>query len=324
MSARDFVHLHVHSHYSLLEALPQISDLVKRAKAEGMKALALTDNGNMYAAIEFYSACKKAEIKPILGVDFFIAPRSRHDREYKIDDQFGRLVLLAQNETGYANLIRLVSESFLDGFFVRPRIDRELIEKYADGLIAILPSHAGESAYALRHQMNDRASQAFAWYQRIFPGRCYQEITKHPEIPGHEKEMQTLAACARECSVPIVAAQDVYYLDLEDGLACDLVNKIRTGGVLDRENGEYRMRDFSFLPSASMETLFADMPEALDNAVRIADECNVHLDLGKWVFPDFPIPPGTTHDSELRELAFSGFERRNMEQTPEVLERVEY
>ena len=241
-----------------------------------------------------------------------------------VDDQFGRLVLLAQNETGYANLIRLVSESFLDGFFVRPRIDRELIEKYADGLIAILPSHAGESAYALRHQMNDRASQAFAWYQRIFPGRCYQEITKHPEIPGHEKEMQTLAACARECSIPIVAAQDVYYLDLEDGLACDLVNKIRTGGVLDRENGEYRMRDFSFLSSASMETLFADMPEALDNAIRIADECNVHLDLGKWVFPDFPIPPGSTHDSELRALAFSGFERRNMEQTPEVLERVEY
>ncbi|MEK7093399.1 MAG: PHP domain-containing protein, partial [Patescibacteria group bacterium] len=149
--SKDFVHLHTHSHYSLLEALPKIPDLVEAAKKDGQTALALTDNGNMYGSIEFYKECKQQGLKPIIGVDFFVAPRTRNDREHNVDDQLGRLVLLAKNDTGYHNLIRLVSASYLEGFYVRPRIDRELIEKYHDGLVAILPSHAGEPAYALRH-----------------------------------------------------------------------------------------------------------------------------------------------------------------------------
>ncbi len=186
MSARGFVHLHTHSHYSLLEALPQIPDLVAAAKKDGMHALALTDNGNLYGAIDFYKECKAQGIKPIIGVDVFVAPRTRHDKEHTIDDKLGRLILLAKNEVGYKNLLKLVSDSYLEGFYNRPRVDRELIEQHKDGLIAMLPSHGGEIAYALRHNDKDRASQALEWFKKMFGDDCYQEITRPPEIPDHE------------------------------------------------------------------------------------------------------------------------------------------
>jgi len=324
MNARGFAHLHTHSHYSLLEALPRIPELVAQAKKDGQKALALTDNGNLYGAIDFYKECKENDMQPIIGVDFFVAPRTRHDKEHRIDDQLGRLILLAKSRIGYRNLLKLVSDSYLEGFYDRPRIDRELIEKYREGLIAILPSHGGEVAYALRHGDKNRASQSLEWHKKIFEEDCYLEITRHPEIPDHEKEMKALVAFAKEGHMEVVAAHDVYYLEPGDGLACDLVNKIRTGGTLDRENGEYRMRDFSFLPKKKMQELFADMPEALANAAKIAEECNLELDLGKWVFPDFPIPEGSSDDKELRALAMAGFKTRNVPETKENMGRVEY
>ena len=320
----NFVHLHTHSHYSLLEALPKIPDLVETAKKDGQGALALTDNGNMYGAIEFYKECTSAGIKPIIGVDFFVAPRTRNDREHKVDDQLGRLVLLAKNDTGYHNLIKLVSASYLEGFYMRPRIDRELIEKYRDGLVAILPSHAGEPAYALRHAQPDRASQALEWYKKLFGDDCYIEVTRHPEIADHEKEMQALIKLARSQDVPLVAAHDVYYLKRDDALASDLVNKIRTGSVLDREDGSYQMKDFSFLPTARMKELFKDIPEALENAAKIAEMCQLTLTLGKAIFPTFPIPQGSTGDKELRTLAERGIPERELLDSAELRERIDY
>src|SRR5665213_358228 len=176
MNARGFAHLHTHSHYSLLEALPRIPELVAQAKKDGQKALALTDNGNLYGAIDFYKECKENDMQPIIGVDFFVAPRTRHDKEHRIDDQLGRLILLAKSRIGYRNLLKLVSDSYLEGFYDRPRIDRELIEKYREGLIAILPSHGGEVAYALRHGDKNRASQSLEWHKKIFEEECYLEI----------------------------------------------------------------------------------------------------------------------------------------------------
>jgi DNA polymerase-3 subunit alpha len=324
MSARGFVHLHTHSHYSLLEALPRIPDLVEAAKRDGQAALALTDNGNLYGAIEFYKECKANDIKPIIGVDFFVAPRTRHDKQHNVDDKLGRLILLAKNGTGYKNLLKLVSDSYLEGFYYRPRVDRELLEKYRDGLIAILPSHGGEVAYALRHNDPDRASQSLEWHKKLFGGDLYLEVTRHPEIPEHEKEMNALVEFSKKNGAQIVASHDVYYLDPDDGLACDLVNRIRTGGTLDRENGEYRMRDFSFLPRKKMTSLFADMPEALENAEKIAGACDLELQLGTWVFPDFPASKGTTHDKELRALAYDGFAKRGVPENDENIKRVEY
>lgn len=322
--SRDFVHLHTHSHYSLLEALPKIPDLVATAAKDGGRSLALTDNGNLYGAIEFYKECKENSLKPIIGVDFFVAPRKRTDKEHRIDDQLGRLVLLAKNEAGYRNLLQLVSKSYLEGFYYRPRIDRELIELHREGLISILPSHAGEPAYLLRHGAKDKASQAVDWYKKIYGGDCYIEITHHPEIDGHEEEMRSLATLARDERVELVAAHDVYYLKREDGLACDLINKIRTASVLDREGGEYRMKDFSFQPKASMAEFFKDLPEALDNSVKIAEMCDLELQLGKAIFSDFPISPETTHDKELRALAERGISERGIADTPEMRERMEY
>ncbi|HVM73799.1 MAG TPA: DNA polymerase III subunit alpha [Candidatus Paceibacterota bacterium] len=323
MSLREFVHLHTHSHYSLLEALPQIPDLVAAAKADGQTALALTDNGNMYGAIEFYKECKKAGIKPIMGVDFFVAPRTRHDKEHRIDDRTSRLVLLAKNETGYHNLIELVSKGYMEGFYYRPRVDRALLEQYQNGLIAILPSFGGEHAHALKDGVPDRARESLAWYRKLYGEDCFVEITHHPEIEGHEVRMQKILELARGERVEPVAAHDTYYLKAEDGVARELVNKIRTGGTLSREF-EQSANDFSFISQVQANKLFINTLDALDNTVKIAHACNVELNLGTWLFPSFPIPSGTTHDSELRDLVYTGFEMRQVEQSPEIVTRVDY
>ena len=327
MSRSDFVHLHTHSHYSLLEALLKIPDLVAAAAKDGQRALALTDNGNLYGAIEFYKECKEASLKPIIGVDFHVAPRRRDKKEYRIDDQTSRIVLLAKNETGYRNLIKLVSRAHLEGFYYRPRIDRELIEEYRGDLIAILPSYGGEHAHAIRHGSAARAEEIMHWYKKCFDtpeaGGCYVEITRHPEIEGHEAHMQDIIARGRALGMPLIAAHDVYYLSPEDSLACDLVNKIRTGGAL-RKDVEAAPRDFSFLNATRMTELFTDLPEALENSSKVASECNLELSLGKWVFPDFPIPSGSSADEELRTLAEAGFSKRSVSKESEAQSRMEY
>lgn len=322
MSAQRFSHLHTHSHYSLLEALPKIDALIEAAKRDGQEALALTDNGNLYGAIDFYKEAKDAGIKPIIGVDFFVAPRTRHDKEHRVDDRHYRLVLLAKDAVGYKNLIQLVSKSFLEGFYYRPRIDRELMEMHREGLIAILPSFSGEHAKHLKDTMTDKADEAIRWYQKTYGENLYVEITHHPEIEDHEKLQKSIQALAAKCSVPLVAAHDVYYLKKEDALAREMVNKIRIGGTLDREFGA-GTADFSFLSGEHAKELFKDTPEALANVGKIVDSCNLELELGRWVFPEIRIE-GKSHDEALRELAYAGFKTRMLEETPALRERVDY
>ena len=322
MSAREFVHLHTHSHYSLLEAIPKIPELVAAAAKDGQRALALTDNGNLYGAIDFYKECKDNSIKPIIGVDFHVSPRRRDQKEHGLDDQLSRLILLAKNLIGYRNLIQLVSYAHIEGFYNRPRIDRELIERYREGTVAILPSYGGEHAHALRHGSRARAEETLHWHKKIFGGDCYAEITRHTEIDGHEEQMQMILARALEAGIPVLASQEVYYLAPEDSLACDLVNKIRTGGTLSR--GETAPRDFSFMSRERAQELFADIPSAIDNASKVAESCNLELQLGSWVFPDFPIPQKSSPDKELRLLVESGFREREMEKTEEAKTRIDY
>ncbi len=215
-----FTHLHTHSHYSLLTALPKIDDLVKEAKKYAMTSLALTDNGNLYAAIEFYKACKKNEIKPIIGVDFYVATRSRKDMQAGIDNRRSRLVLLAMNEIGYKNLVKLVTDSNLEGFYYKPRIDKELIEKYNEGLIAISPSFSGDIALSLKSRNHDKAKEVAEFYKKVFgqkkgmpdipetgtqlENRLYIEITRHPEIDGHEDNMKALIDFAKSENIPVL------------------------------------------------------------------------------------------------------------------------
>jgi DNA polymerase-3 subunit alpha len=323
MSRADFVHLHTHSHYSLLEALPKIPDLVAAAKADGQTALALTDNGNLYGAIDFYKECKEQGLKAIIGVDFFVAPRTRRDKEHRVDDRMARLILLAKNETGYRNLLQLVSLSHLEGFYYRPRIDRELIEQYKDGLIAILPSFAGEHARQLRDGNVERAKEILSWYKKIFADDCFAEITRHPEIDGQEKKMQEIIVLAHEAAIPLVAAHDTYYLKQEDALARELVTKIRTASTLNRDFEE-GAHDFSFISTTRALELFADLPEAIHATTTIAKRCELELKLGTWVFPEFPIPAGSNATKELRMLAEKGFAERGVPETKENKERVEY
>ena len=323
MSARDFVHLHTHSHYSLLEALPKIPELVAAAKADGQEALALTDNGNLYGAIEFYKECMEGGVKPILGVDFFVAPRTRHQKEHRVDEHTSRLVLLAKNETGYRNLLQLVSRSHLEGFYYRPRIDRELIEQYREGLVAILPSFSGEHAKQLRDLNTERAREILDWYKKIFAENCFAEITRHPEIDGHEKLIQQIVSLAGEAQIPLVAAHDTYYLKRDDALARELVVKIKNASTLNRDFEE-GAHDFSFISRERANELFKDLPEAIENSAKVARMCGLKLKLGTWVFPAFPIPPDSSADKELRILAEKGFEERGVAQTKENKERVEY
>jgi DNA polymerase-3 subunit alpha len=326
MSRAGFTHLHVHSHYSLLEALPKIPNLIERAKQDGQTALALTDNGNLYGAIEFYKECTKAGIKPIIGVDFFVAPRTRHDKEHRVDDQTTRLVLLAKNFAGYRNLLSLVTKSHLEGFYYRPRIDRELLEMHREGLIAILPSFGGEHARAIKDGNIEPAKESLAWHKKIFGNDVYAEITRHKEIEGHEERMKMIVELARRERVEPVATADIYYLDEDDATARELVNKIRTGSVLTRDPdgraGE--SGDFSFKTQKEMQKMFSPMPEALENTAKIADACMLELSLGKAIFPQFPIPDGSTDNDELRKLVDIGMKERDFKMTSEIKARIEY
>ena len=318
-----FVHLHTHSHYSLLTALPKIDDLVSNAVKAGMPALALTDNGNMYGAIEFYKKCKKAEIKPIIGVDAFVAVRTRHDKEARIDNKRSRLVLLAKNNEGYKNLIKLVTYSQLEGFYYKPRVDRELLEKYSDGLIAIIPSFSGETTSLIKERNIELAKEKLEWYKNTFgKENVFLEITHHPEIEGHQKIQEEIKKLAKDTDTELVAAHDVYYIKPEDRKTRATVMKIQTNSEFGAQNDD--KEDFSFIDQKTAVKYFKDTRDALENTIKIADMCNVELELGKWVFPDLKVESGRSYDDELRELVYAGLEKRKVEKTKEVEDRIEY
>ena len=319
-----FTHLHAHSHYSLLQALPKIPDLVAAAKKDGMKVLALTDNGNMYGAIEFYKECKDKGIKPILGVDFYVAPRTRADKQAGVDARRTRLVLLAKNVDGYHNLIQLVTASYLEGFYYKPRLDKELIEKFKGGLIAIIPSN-GDIALSLQANDMDRAIEVLNWYKKIFGTDVYVEITHHPDIDNHEETMRRAADAARRAGVPLVAGQEVYYLLPEDKIAQRTMMLVSSSGgdVIDRSRLDDD-GDYSFISNEQAQEYFRELPEALANNKKIADECNLELTLGKWFFPNFPLPQGVTPDDELKRIVYEGFQKRAVKKTDEAVKRVEY
>src|SRR3989338_2638140 len=224
-----FVHLHTHSHYSLLSALPKIDELVGKAKKCGMDALALTDNGNLYGALEFYKTCNKEGIKPIIGIDCYIAARLRTDKQTGIDNRRTRLVILAKNLEGYKNLLKLSTRTHLEGFYYKPRADKELLAELSSGLIAIIP--AGNSALrsALESTDEAKAKEELDWYKKTYGNEnVFIEITRHHEIEGHEKIMRTLIGFAKETNTPVVAGHDVYYLEQEERIAQETLVKVNS------------------------------------------------------------------------------------------------
>jgi DNA polymerase-3 subunit alpha len=320
-----FIHLHTHSHYSLLNALPKIGDLIAEAKKYDMPAVALTDAGNLYGAIEFYQQCKKKGVKPVLGVDFYVAVRTRKDMQAGIDNRRTRLVLLAKNYDGYKNLIKLVTDSYFEGFYYKPRIDKELIEKYNSDLVCIAPSFSSDISQALKSRNIDKAKEAIDFYKKTYGDEnFFIEITRHPEIDGHEGLMQQLIKLANETGTQIVAGHDVYYLHPEDREARNTLMLVNTSGDISDRNNNDEGEDFSFISQEKAEELFRDIPEALDNTVKIADMCNLEITLGKWYFPKFIVESGLSHDDELKRLAYEGIPKRGMQPTKEVTDRLEY
>lgn len=322
----EFVHLHVHSMYSLLNAVPTPKELAAAAKADGQDALAITDAGALYGAIDFYNACKREDIKPIIGLDAFLAPRTRFDKEVHIDRPRSRVVLLAKTFKGYQNLIQLVTLSNLDGFYYRARIDDELLTKYHEDLICIIPSFAGEVAQALKDSNPAKAAERLDWYKNIFKEDCYLEISHHPEIFDHEENQTRIKELAKSTNTPLVAAQDIYYMQPEDNIVRELMMKIQSGGVVDT-TADQGSEDFSFTTQAQMQERFADCPEALANTVKIAEQCNVEITLGQeaWKFPNYIIESGKTSDEELKDMAYKGVAWRKHDiNDPVVKKRVDY
>lgn len=322
----SFSHLHTHSHYSLLQALPKIPDLVRFAKECGMSALALTDSGNLYGAIEFYKECEKQAIKPIIGVDFYMAARTRLDKEARLDNKRTRVILLAKNLTGYKNLIKLVTRSNLEGFYYKPRIDQELIREHHEGLIMISPSFSGDIVTALKNRDEEKAVSLAENYKKIFSsqsdGDLYLEVTHHPEIEGHQESMAKLIEFGKKMNIPLVAAHDVYYLRKEDKKARETLVSIQNE-YTERTYGEDQS-DWSFIDEKTAEEYFRDLPDALSNVQKIIGKIELELPLGKWLFPNFIVPSGLSHDEELRRIVYEGLETRKMEKTKEILDRIEY
>ena len=315
--------LNVHSHYSLLNALPKIPDLVAKAKQSGCAALALTDNGNLYAAIEFYKECKKEGLRPIIGMHAYLAFRGIGDKQAGVDNRRHRLLLLAQNEMGYRNLIELTTRAHLDGFYYRPRIDRDLLQRHGEGLIAIVPAFNSDIRHLLELKDDAALAARLAWYRSVFgKDRFFLEVSRHPELPGHDEAMNELMLFAKKNGVPLVASQEAYYLNPEDKKARETLLLVNTQG----EGGERRTdeSDLSFHSPEEMAKRFADLPEALLNNERIADACTLTLPLGKWVFPRYETKSGRTHDDELREMVSAGMKMRGVAETPTLRARIEY
>jgi len=321
-----FIHLHTHSHYSLLDGLSKTKDLIELAKKFKMPAMAITDHGNMYGAIEFYKMAKKEGIKPIIGLEAYMAERSRLDKEYGIDNKRYHLTLLAKNIEGYKNLIRLVTISNLEGYYYKPRMDKEILKKYSDGLICLSGCLGGELSHAVVNKDETKAEKIIKEYQEIFGKENYFiEIQCHPHVENDKYVRETLIALAKKHDIPVVATQDSHYPCSDDHEAHHTLLQINTqGDSKEASKFEFSDDDFSFLNTERALEVFKDVPEAITNTQKIAEMCNLKLELGNWVFPDFKIEEGKTYDQKLRELTYAGFKNLGIKETPEITERVEY
>lgn len=322
----DFVHLHIHSEFSLLDGANRIKDLPVRAKELGMKAMAITDHGVMYGAIDFYKACQKEGIKPIIGCEVYVAPRSRFDKEPNVDNHYNHLILLAKNNKGYQNLSKLVSLGFVDGYYYKPRIDLEILEEYHEGLICLSACLAGSVNQALLNGNEEKAEEVALWHKRVFGDDYYLEI-QHNGIKEQVLANQKLVALARKLAIPLVATNDAHYLKREDAYNHEVLLCIQTG---KRMSDEDRMRfetDELYVKSPEeMADYFSAFPDAIENTVKIADKCNVEFEFGHTILPNYDVPEEfPTHYDYLKKLCDEGIIKRYGENpSKEVLDRAEY
>ena len=315
-----FAHLHVHTEYSLLDGMCRIPRLVERAKELGMDSLAITDHGVMYGAIQFYLAAREAGIKPIIGCQVYVSQNSRLKRDASEKNPY-HLVLLARNQTGYRNLIQLTTRAHLEGFYYKPRVDRELLEEYHQGLVALSACIGGEVPQLVLEGRLEEAKQAARWYKETF-GDFYLEIQRH-SIPEQEKINSELIPMGAELDIPLVASNDVHYVRKEDASAHDLLLCIGTNSTIFDDKRMKLPGDFFYLKSPQeMAELFKDIPQALESAGEIAEMCNLKLDFGRLHLPEIELPEGKTSDQFLADLCYQGLGQYYPQPTPEIQERL--
>ena len=322
----NFTHLHVHTEYSLLDGSNKIKEYVDRVKALGMDSAAITDHGVMYGVIDFYRAARAAGINPIIGCEVYVAPGSRFDREVGSgDDRYYHLVLLAENNQGYSNLMKIVSKGFVEGFYYKPRVDLSLLEKYHEGIIALSACLAGEVARFLTRGMYEDAKKAALRYQDIFgKGNFFLELQDHG-IPEQQNVNQQLLKMHRETGIELVATNDVHYTLAEDAQPHDVLLCLQTGKKLaDEDRMRYEGGQYYVKSPEEMERLFPYAPEALENTHKIAQRCHVEIEFGVTKLPKFDVPEGYTSREYLNELCFRGLEERYQPVTEELKERLNY
>lgn len=322
-----FTHLHVHSHYSLLDGLPKIDELLDYVKELGMDSVAITDHGVMYGAVEFYKKAKAKGIKPIIGCEVYTAFEKLTDKRPGVDAARNHLILLAKNEEGYKNLVKLVSIAHLEGYYYKPRIDDEVLEKYAKGLIGLSACIQGKIPRLLLANKVEEAEALAKKYESWFgKGNFYLEIQHHANIPEQATANKKIIELSKKTGIPLVATNDIHYLRKEDAEAQDILMLINTGAdPNDPERLSMTHDDFSMKSPALMQEEFKEYPEALENTQKIVKSCNLEIELGKTKLPVFPLPEGKTDMQYLEELCWAGIEKRyGKEHDSKVEERLKY
>lgn len=308
-----FVHLHTHTHFSLLDGLTKIDELIEVAKKDGASAIAITDHGVMYGVIEFYQKCKKANIKPIIGVEFYLAKKSRFDKITKDDEKRNyHLLLLAKNNQGYKNLIKLTTIAHLEGYYYKPRIDWEVLQKYSDGLIACTACVGGEIQQLIISDQLKKAEKRIMEYNKLFgQDNFYLEIQDHKDIPEQKIVNEKLIKYSRKLNIPLVATNDLHYLKNEDADAQDILICMQTKNKKATAN-RFKMQgtDFYYKTAQEMQELFKDTPDAIENTIKIVEKCNVEIELGNIQLPNFNLPKGFDDKTYLEKLCKDGIEKR--------------
>ncbi|KPI55953.1 DNA polymerase III subunit alpha [Clostridioides difficile] len=322
---KDFAHLHVHTEYSLLDGFSRVKKLIKRAKELNMSSIAITDHGCMFGVIDFYKTAMEEGIKPIIGCEVYTAARGLRDKDPNYDKYQGHLVLLAKNIEGYKNLIKIVSTSYVEGFYYKPRVDMEELKRHNKGIIALSACLAGDVARALMNRNYDKAKQFAIDYRDIFgEENFFLEIQDH-NLPEQKEVNSGLVKLSKETGIPLVATNDVHYVNKEDSKIHDVLMCIQMGKTLNDPN---RMRfgsdEFYLKSREEMEELFPYALEAIDNTTKIADMCNVEFDFNTIHLPKYDVPKGYTPETYLRELCFNGLKERYDSPSDEVLERLNY